>query len=199
MPVDKLKRRELISLLDGTRQRGHSPRVRGIRKVLVVNTADEGGGTERFAWLLFKGLEQRQIEAWMVVGQKNSNDPHVITIHSSPLLHYGPYQNFWHRQVVPALRAIEGRIGTRIVSLSVQWTSSRYYRISPRHRVGQQSSRRILRSESPCRVKSQSSRCDQTGRRLARHRTLCRARSMRALAFRLRPLPRPPAASFCPT
>jgi glycosyltransferase involved in cell wall biosynthesis len=111
MPVDKLKRRELISLLDGTRQRGHSARVRGIRKVLVVNTADEGGGTERFAWLLFKGLEQRQIEAWMVVGQKNSNDPHVITIHSSPLLHYGPYQNFWHRQVVPALRAIEGRIG----------------------------------------------------------------------------------------
>lgn len=84
---------------------------RRTRKVLVVNTADEGGGTERFAWLLFKGLEQRQIEAWMVVGQKFSDDPHVISIHSSPFLDYRRYDNFWHLRVVSALRAVENSLG----------------------------------------------------------------------------------------
>jgi glycosyltransferase involved in cell wall biosynthesis len=82
-----------------------------IKKVLVVNTADEGGGAERFSWLLFKGLEQRQIEAWMVVGRKLSDDPRVLPIHSSPFLDYRQYDNFWHRRVVPGLRAIEDSIG----------------------------------------------------------------------------------------
>src|SRR5581483_3374254 len=59
-------------------------RHRRIRKVIVVNTADQGGGTERIAWLLFKGFEKRGIDSWMVVGQKRSDDPHVIPIYASP-------------------------------------------------------------------------------------------------------------------
>jgi glycosyltransferase involved in cell wall biosynthesis len=79
--------------------------------VLVVNTADEGGGTERFAWLLFKGLERRLIDAWMVVGRKSSDDPRVIPIYASPFLDYGKYGDFRYQQVVPALRTIEQWIG----------------------------------------------------------------------------------------
>jgi glycosyltransferase involved in cell wall biosynthesis len=84
---------------------------RPLRKVLVVNTADEGGGTERFAGLLVKSLRQRQIDAWMVVGQKLSNDPRAVSIHASGYMDYGRYNNPWHRRIVPALRTIEDSIG----------------------------------------------------------------------------------------
>ncbi len=80
-------------------------------KVLVVNTADEGGGTERVAWLLFKSLQQRQMDAWMVVGRKSSDDPRVIPIYASPFIDYRQYDTFWHRQTNPTLREIENRIG----------------------------------------------------------------------------------------
>lgn len=80
-------------------------------KVLVVNTADEGGGTERFASLLFKSLRQRQIDAWMVVGRKSSDAPRVIPIYASPFFDYRPYDNFWHRRIIPTLQALEHRVG----------------------------------------------------------------------------------------
>lgn len=80
-------------------------------KVLVVNTADEGGGTERVAGLLFKSLQQRGIDAWMVVGRKSTDDPRVIAIHASPFFDYRRYDDRWNRQIIPALRAIEARIG----------------------------------------------------------------------------------------
>ena len=82
-----------------------------IRKVLVVNTADRGGGTERFAWLLFKGLEQRGIEAWLVVGQKLSDDPRVTWFWSSRFIRYRPYRTFWYSRVLPGLRKFDHTLG----------------------------------------------------------------------------------------
>jgi glycosyltransferase involved in cell wall biosynthesis len=84
---------------------------RRVGKVLIVNTADEGGGTERFASLLLEGLRQRQIDVWMIVGHKSSNHPRIIPIHSSPFFDYRRYDNFWYRSVVPALRTIESSVG----------------------------------------------------------------------------------------
>ncbi len=61
------------------------------RKIVSVNTADEGSGAERVAWNLFKGFERRGLESWLVVGDKRTADPRVLPFHSSPHLDYRPY------------------------------------------------------------------------------------------------------------
>jgi glycosyltransferase involved in cell wall biosynthesis len=56
-----------------------------------VNTADHGSGAERVAWSLFKGFQRRGLESWLVVGDKKSDDPHVMPFFLSPYIKYAKY------------------------------------------------------------------------------------------------------------
>ena len=61
-------------------------------KVVSVNTTDVGGGAERSAWTIFRGLRETGVESWMLVGEKRSDDPWVLPMHSSPYIDYRQFQ-----------------------------------------------------------------------------------------------------------
>jgi glycosyltransferase involved in cell wall biosynthesis len=48
--------------------------------ILLVSTADVGGGAEQSAWNLFKAYRARGHRSWMAVGRKHSYDPNVALI-----------------------------------------------------------------------------------------------------------------------
>jgi glycosyltransferase involved in cell wall biosynthesis len=78
---------------------------------MVVNTADQGGGAERFSWLLFKGLERRGVESWLLVGDKRTDDPRVLPLYASPYFDYRAYARWRYRAGLPILRWLERRVG----------------------------------------------------------------------------------------
>lgn len=49
-------------------------------RVLVVSTADTGGGAELSAWQLFNNYRARGYESWLAVGKKRTNDERVVVI-----------------------------------------------------------------------------------------------------------------------
>jgi hypothetical protein len=49
--------------------------------VLQVSALDKAGGAEQVAWNLFKGYQASQINSWLAVGKKRSNDPNVSHLH----------------------------------------------------------------------------------------------------------------------
>lgn len=63
------------------------------RKVVSVNTSDLGSGAERVAFGLFKALQWRGAESWLVVGDKKTADPFVLPFFASPHVDYTAYQN----------------------------------------------------------------------------------------------------------
>jgi glycosyltransferase involved in cell wall biosynthesis len=79
--------------------------------VVFVNTADEGGGAERIAWTLFKGLERRGVDAWLAVGAKRTDDPRVVPFFQSPHVDYRPYSGRRFRLWHTALRRLERQVG----------------------------------------------------------------------------------------
>jgi glycosyltransferase involved in cell wall biosynthesis len=75
----------------GAKRPGRRPAVNAM-KVVTVNTADLGGGAERVSWLMFKGLEQRGLDSWLLVGDKKTHDPQVVPFYLSPRFDYRRYQ-----------------------------------------------------------------------------------------------------------
>jgi len=75
-----------------------------VRKIVSVNTADLGGGAERIAMSLNSGYRQRGMESWLVVGDKRTDDPHVLAFHGSPFIDYRPYANPVRRFALAARR-----------------------------------------------------------------------------------------------
>ena len=59
---------------------GHGPMPDGALRILQVSTADVGGGAERVAWNLFTRYRARGHDAWLAVGRKRSDDPHVVAV-----------------------------------------------------------------------------------------------------------------------
>ena len=57
----------------------HVPGQRSLR-VLLVSTAELGGGAERSAWNLFKSYRSRGHKSWLAVGFKHTDDPAVVVI-----------------------------------------------------------------------------------------------------------------------
>jgi glycosyltransferase involved in cell wall biosynthesis len=53
-------------------------------RVLIVNTADRGGGAERMSMRLLDGLLERDVDAWLTVGVKATEHPRVVPIGASP-------------------------------------------------------------------------------------------------------------------
>lgn len=82
-----------------------------IRKVVLVNTSDQGGGAERFAVTLREGLEKRGIDAWLLVGDQKTVHPKILPFYQSPHVDYRPYGE--ERQLLKLnwLRAWDQEIG----------------------------------------------------------------------------------------
>jgi glycosyltransferase involved in cell wall biosynthesis len=53
----------------------------GLDRVLIVNTADRGGGAERVSMDLLDGFAGLGTEAWLAVGVQHTDDPRVIPVH----------------------------------------------------------------------------------------------------------------------
>lgn len=53
-------------------------------RVLIVNTADRGGGAERTAIRLLDGFLARGVDAWLTVGVRVTDHPRVVPIGASP-------------------------------------------------------------------------------------------------------------------
>ena len=45
-----------------------------------MSALDKAGGAEQVAWNLFKGYQAAQMDSWLAVGKKRSNDPNVFVI-----------------------------------------------------------------------------------------------------------------------
>jgi glycosyltransferase involved in cell wall biosynthesis len=61
-----------------------------LRRVLIVNTSDAGGGAERISMELLRGFESLGTEARLVVAKKRSDDPRVVSLYTSPHIDYTP-------------------------------------------------------------------------------------------------------------
>jgi glycosyltransferase involved in cell wall biosynthesis len=64
-----------------------------LRKVVIVNTADEGGGAERMSIAALDGFADLGIETWLLVGNKKTDHPRVVPFYRSPFFDYRPYEN----------------------------------------------------------------------------------------------------------
>jgi glycosyltransferase involved in cell wall biosynthesis len=53
-------------------------------RVLIVNTADRGGGAERTSTRLLDGFLARGVDAWLTVGVRTTDHPRVVPIGASP-------------------------------------------------------------------------------------------------------------------
>ena len=82
-----------------------------LRKVVIVNTSDEGGGAERMSMLMLDGFAALGLETWLLVGEKKSDHPHVMPFYQSPFLDYRHYAKTLHRTALEARRKAERRLG----------------------------------------------------------------------------------------
>jgi glycosyltransferase involved in cell wall biosynthesis len=59
-----------------------------LRKVAIVNTADEGGGAERMSIGILDGFTELGIDTWLLVGDKKTEHPRVMPFYLSPFVDY---------------------------------------------------------------------------------------------------------------
>ena len=86
-------------------------RTRRLEKVLIVNTADAGGGAERQAMALLDGLPKLGVATHLVVGARHSDHGRVISMYGSPHVDYRPYQPRLRRQLTRARWLLDRRLG----------------------------------------------------------------------------------------
>jgi glycosyltransferase involved in cell wall biosynthesis len=67
--------------------------MRQLRKIVIVNTADEGGGAERVSMAVLKGFLELGLDAWLLVGNKSGDHFRVLSFSESPFFDYRPYGN----------------------------------------------------------------------------------------------------------
>jgi len=65
--------------------------MRQLRKIVIVNTADEGGGAERVSMAVLDGFLELGLDAWLLVGNKSGNHSRVVSLYQSPFFDYRPY------------------------------------------------------------------------------------------------------------
>jgi glycosyltransferase involved in cell wall biosynthesis len=64
-------------------------------RVLLVSTADLGGGAELSAWSLFQTYRRLGHKSWLAVGNKHTDDPNVVLL--PPDDYRNPWARFWIR------------------------------------------------------------------------------------------------------
>ncbi len=62
-----------------------------LSKVVIVNTADLGGGAERVSMAVLDGFTALGIDTWLLVGDKRTDHPRVLPLYLSPFFDYRPY------------------------------------------------------------------------------------------------------------
>jgi glycosyltransferase involved in cell wall biosynthesis len=82
-----------------------------LRKIVIVNTADEGGGAERVSIAVLDGFLDLGLDAWLLVGNKTGNHSRVIPFHSSPFFDYRPYMNLQLTEALERQRSIDQSLG----------------------------------------------------------------------------------------
>jgi glycosyltransferase involved in cell wall biosynthesis len=82
-----------------------------LRKVLIVNTADRGGGAEVTAMSLLDGFQALGTETWLAVGAKLTDHPRVVPFHSSPDVDYRPHATVTARLALAARRRAHRWLG----------------------------------------------------------------------------------------
>jgi len=80
-------------------------------KVVIVNTADLGGGAERVAMTCLEGFEALGTETWLAVGAKRTEHPRVVPLWRSPHVDYRPYARAPRRAALAARRSLARRLG----------------------------------------------------------------------------------------
>jgi glycosyltransferase involved in cell wall biosynthesis len=65
--------------------------VRQLRRIVIVNTADEGGGAERMSMAVLDGFLELGLDAWLLVGNKKTDHSRVVSFYESPFFDYRPY------------------------------------------------------------------------------------------------------------
>lgn len=79
-----------------------------LRRVLIVNTADRGGGAERVSMDLLDGFARLGTEAWLAVAVKRSDHPRVVPVHANADRGLGARAR---RGAIEGQRRIDRRIG----------------------------------------------------------------------------------------
>lgn len=82
-----------------------------LRKVVIVNTADEGGGAERMSMAILDGFALLGIETWLLVGDKKTDHPRVVPFYLSPFFDYRPYENARRLAAIERRRLAERWLG----------------------------------------------------------------------------------------
>ena len=82
-----------------------------LRKVIIINTADEGGGSERMSMLTLDGFLERKIDTWLLVGNKKTHHPRVMPFFLSPYFDYRPFQGRASRAMLELRRRGARAIG----------------------------------------------------------------------------------------
>jgi glycosyltransferase involved in cell wall biosynthesis len=59
--------------------------------VVIVNTADLGGGAERASMAVLDGFTALGVDTWLLVGDKRTDHPRVLPFYLSPFFDYRPY------------------------------------------------------------------------------------------------------------
>jgi glycosyltransferase involved in cell wall biosynthesis len=82
----------------------------GLRKVVIVNTTDVGGGAEEISMALLDGFEELGTETWLAVGSKRTEHPKVVSFYTSPHVDYTPDGRL-ARAKLSVRRFLDPRIG----------------------------------------------------------------------------------------
>jgi glycosyltransferase involved in cell wall biosynthesis len=85
--------------------------MRQVRKIVIVNTADEGGGAERVSMAVLDGFLELGLDAWLLVGNKTGNHARVISFYESPFFDYRPYADSALLTAIEKRRAIDRLLG----------------------------------------------------------------------------------------
>jgi glycosyltransferase involved in cell wall biosynthesis len=79
-----------------------------LRRALIVNTADRGGGAERVSMDLLDGFERLGTETWLAVAVKHTDHPRVVPVHVTA---GDGVRARARRRAVEMQRAIDRRLG----------------------------------------------------------------------------------------
>src|SRR5262245_6185339 len=82
-----------------------------LRKVVIVNTSDVGGGAEQVAMTLLDGFEGLGVETWMTVGAKRSDHARVMSVYMSQQVDYRPLSRRGRRARASIGRRLERLAG----------------------------------------------------------------------------------------
>jgi glycosyltransferase involved in cell wall biosynthesis len=82
-----------------------------LRKVVIVNTADQGGGAERQSMAVLDGLTALGLDTWLLVGQKHSDHPRVLPLYHSPVFDYRPYDRSLYKAALNFRRGVDRWLG----------------------------------------------------------------------------------------